>query len=407
MKTRDRLFRGIIVSLLMAALGLAGLSAPALAAGNQVLTGLGGDTSAQTDARTKALRTWLQGVADQEEIPGAALLVAQGGQVLFREARGFADPAGKTPLTPETLVLTASSTKPLSATGVMTLVDEGKLSLDDKVSKYLPRFGQLQPAVEGGQAGSPTIRQLLSHTSGLFGLVGATKQGMRAVRDFSLTLEQSVEIIAAEKLTSEPGTKFNYGGANFQVAARIAELISGKPFDVFMQERLFGPLKMGGTFFRPSGGQGSAPAAVPCMYKKDKGLIPVAAYLPDPNRKLILASGGLYSGLDDLAVFLQMHLNGGSYGPAKVLSAEAVAAMQTRQTGPAKTPYGLGWFLTGLDEKERAGAVNHPGLFGAVIWLDRSRDLVGVFLTSSLWPGRQKTNQEVMGKVAELFPAGQ
>ena len=163
---------------------------------------------------------------------------------------------------------------------------------------------------------------------------------------------------------------------------------------------------MSNTFFKPGPDQASLTTAMPYTFNKAKGLVPIAAYLPDPNRNLVLASGGLYSDLNDLAVFVQAHLNNGRYGQAEILSTAAAAQMQTIQTGADKTPYGLGWFLSGLDGQGRAQAFNHPGLLGAVIWADRADDIVGVFLTSSIWPDRLKADREVMGLVKKLFPKG-
>ena len=375
-------------------------------AGVTTLSGLEETTASLNDPRTTSLRQWLKGVVEKAEVPGASLLIAQSGRVVFREAYGLGDVQANKPLTEKTVVLIASAIKPISATGIMSLVEEGRISLDDKVSKYLPAFDRLKPAKPGGRTESPTLRQLLCHTSGLYGLVGASKTGMRAVRDFSLSLSESVDLIAQEELAADPGVKFNYGGANFQVAARIAELVSQKPFDQYLNERLFSPLKMGQSFFKPGSSQDVGDFAMPYNYDKDKGLVPIPIYAPDPNRRLILASGGLYSTLNDLSVFLQMHLNGGSYGPKKILSQASVEQMQNRQTGAAQAPYGLGWFIGRAEAGGRSVSVNHSGLFGALVWIDMDRDLIGVFLTSSLWPGRQQLYQELQKKILELFPAG-
>jgi len=397
-----RVFRRSIICLCLVLI-LSLLAAVAAAAPR--LTGLEGTTEARDDARSQALRSWLKQVVAKPEIPGASLLVAQRGQVVFREGYGLADEKAGRPFTAETPVLTASVCKPLSATVVMSEVERGRIGLDDPAVKYLPAFGQLKLEGSDQPAPSPTLRQLLSHTSGLFGLKGASKTGMRAVRDFSLSLEESVTIIAGEKLVARPGERFNYGGANYQAAALIVQRVSGRSFDRVMAERMTGPLGLKGTYFRPAPGQETSLTALPYTYNKDKGLIPIAAYLPDPKRKLILASGGLYSSLNDLAVFLQTHLNGGSYGEVKVIGPEAAAEMRRRQTGAAEAPYGLGWFVDRSGGDGRTEAVSHPGLFGSLIWLDLKRELVGVFLTSSLWPGREALNREVKEKVAALFPA--
>jgi CubicO group peptidase (beta-lactamase class C family) len=363
-------------------------------------------TGSLHDARTKSLRTLIKGFADRDEVPGVSLLVAQNGRVVFREAYGVADLETKKPFTVDTMVLTASATKPISATAVMTSVDEGKLSLDDKASKYLPGFETLSVAKTGEDAPSPTVRQLLSHTSGLYGLVGATKSGMRAVRDLSLTLSESVDIISEEELVDQPGARFNYGGANYQVAARLVEITAGQPFDRYLEDHLFRKLNMHETYFRPRPQHDKSRVATVYRLAPQKGLVPIPAYEPDPGRKLILASGGLYSSLNDLAIFLQMHLNGGIYGGSRILSGDAMAEMHRKQTGNSKAQYGLGWFRERVTANGHARSINHPGLFGALIWIDKDRDLVGVLFTSVLWPERKKLHNALHEKILELFSAG-
>jgi CubicO group peptidase (beta-lactamase class C family) len=399
------------LSVLLSIIGMVMMLAVAPGAGlaGQAVTlrGLDQSTSSIDDIRTKALRDLVEGFTERDEVPGAALLVAQHGQVVFREAYGWADVKAKKPFTVDTMVLTASATKPLSASSVMALVDRGKISLDDEVSKYLPAFSKLKVDKTGAHAPSPTIRHLLSHTSGLFGLVGATKAGMRAVRDLkNLNLTESVEIISKEALVAQPSERFNYGGANYQVAARVVEFTTGQPFDLFMKEHLLNPLSMNETYFRPGPKDDISRVATAYKYVSEKGLIPIVAYGPDPARRLILASGGLYSSLNDLATFLQMHLNEGAYGLSRILTPLAVAEMQKKQTGTSKAEYGLGWFRDRMTKDGRALSINHPGLFGALVWIDKDRDLVGVFFTSVLWPGREALYKELQKKVLELFPAG-
>ena len=407
MNQRQAALKALWVGIVFAAvMMLFGAPVSVLADQTTTLTGLQDATFSNTDARTETLRALLKGFTERDEVPGAALLLAHHGRVVFREAYGWADVKDQTPFTVQTQVLIASVTKPISATCLMTLVDQGKLALDDRVSKYLPAFDGLTIAETGARAASPTVRQLLSHTSGIYGLVGASKEGMRAVRDLTLSLTESVDIIAREKLVAEPGQRFNYGGANYQVAARIAEIVSGQSFDNLMQTQLLKPLNLAETYFRPGPAQDLGKVATTYSFAAGKGLVPIRAYGPDPNRRLILASGGLYSSLNDLAVFLQMHLNGGNYDSARVLTPASVAEMQKIQTPDSEVRYGLGWFIdrtTGLGKTE---SISHPGLFGAVIWIDKDRELVGVFLTTSLWPGKKQLNDELRKTVLELFPVG-
>jgi CubicO group peptidase (beta-lactamase class C family) len=221
-----------------------------------------------------------------------------------------------------------------------------------------------------------------------------------------LNLTESVDIIANEKLVAEPGQRFNYGGANYQVAARIAEVVGGQPFDHLMQTQLLNSLNLAATYFRPDPAQNLSKVATTYSFVAGKGLVPINAYRPDPNRRLILASGGLYSSLNDLAVFLQMHLNDGVYGSARILTPAAVAEMQKVQTADTKVRYGLGWFIDRSAGLGDAQSISHPGLFGSMIWIDKDRELIGVFLTTSLWPGFKPLNDELRKMVLDLFPVG-
>ncbi|MBM4332918.1 MAG: beta-lactamase family protein [Deltaproteobacteria bacterium] len=370
-----------------------------------VLSGLDNTTFGIYDERTKALRTVLKGLKEFPDVPGAAMLMARHGRVIFQEAYDWADQKSQKPFSVDSVFLIASATKPITATCVMKLVEEGKINLDDPISKYLPLFGHLKMAQTGAPGKAPSIRQCLSHTSGFFGLRGAPQEGMRAVRDFSLSLADSVEIIARQEQLSLPASQFNYGGASYQVVARIVEVVSGKPFEGFMAEQLLKPLGMSGTFFRPSPDQDLG-RVVP-VYRRvpEKGFVPLTNFDPDPKRRLILASGGLYSCLNDLAIFLQMHLNHGAYGQKRILSPHAVAEMQKNQTGAAKAPYGLGWFLGRPGADGQARLIHHPGLFGTLAWIDKEHGLIAVFITSASSPQVEKIREDVLRQVSDIVAA--
>ena len=405
-KNVDKSYRPVIFITISVIMLL--IVAPFVQAGQTlVLSGLDKTTVGLNDARTKALRSMLMEINELPALPGVALLVAQRGQVVFREAYGFSDKKAQKPFSADAVTAIASMTKPLTASCVMMLVHEGKINLDDKVSKYLPAFDNLKLAETGAAGKSPTIRQCLSHTSGFFGLRGASKEAMRAVRDFKLNLAESVDIIAQQKQLFLPGSRFTYGGSNYQVAARIVEVVTGKPFEVFMQERLLKPLKMDHTFFRPGPNQDLSRAVQVFWPVKDKGLVPLAKYDPDPERRLILASGGLYSSINDLAVFLTMHLNSGLYGGTRLLAQAAVTEMQKKQTGASKSNYGLGWFLSRQDSDGRPLEIFHGGLFGGQLWLDKEHDLAAVFLTTAF--SRQQKNiwKDLRRKVSEVFGSNQ
>ncbi len=369
-------------------------------------------TSATPPAELDSLQALLQGFVDRGEAPGVSLLLAQHGKVVFQEAYGLANLDTRRPFTADTITWIASTTKPLSATCVMILVDEGKISLDDLIAKYLPAFGELTVKGTGAKAPLPTIRQLLSHTSGMAGLMDIAPGVTEAIRDFKLTMAESVDLLGQEQLVAAPGSRFSYGGASFQVAGRIVELVSGQPFDVFMQERLLKPLAMVDTTFKPQAVQFPRIANI-YQPGSDGFSISPASYLHRLDINLILAGGGLYSTLGDLAVFLQMHLNGGIYGSTRILSPSAVAEMQKVQTGDAALGYspsragknyGLGWICDRISPDGKTLSVSHGGMFGSVAWIDLDRNLVGIFFTNVPYLEATDMHWAVRIKVLELFP---
>ncbi len=189
------------------------------------------------------------------------LLLARRVKIVFWEAFGYADPDDKKPFKKDTVVFLASTTKPIAATAIMTLVDDGVLALDDPVFRYLPEFKTLT-LEDGSTTTTPTIRQLLSHTSGWSGNQEMSSDGTDACRDVSLTMKESASLIAGDKLLARPGQRFSYGPLSFQVAGRAAEVTSGKSFDQLIQQKVFLPLGMTDTTFRPTPEQGERVAGI-------------------------------------------------------------------------------------------------------------------------------------------------
>jgi len=230
----------------------------------------------------------------------------------------------------------------------MTLVDEGKLGLDDPVSKHLLKFT--------GRKGEITIRQLLSHTSGL-------PSQHPALRDPRITLEEAVDRIAEAPLVAEPGTEFLYGGVSMQVAGRIAEVVGGRSWRDLFRERIAGPCEMPDTRY---------------------GRL-------DANRNPQIA-GGASSTLGDYRNFLTMILNRGEFKGRRVLSEAAIRQMerdQTRGAGSkatspvrlrAGTKYGLGEWLDRMDDAGQGIEISSPGAFGFRPWIDREHGLLGVLV---------------------------
>jgi CubicO group peptidase (beta-lactamase class C family) len=320
----------MIIGLVGCILGAGSLSLPpAMAAGD--------DAKAPDFSRLEAQ---IRKAVEEAPLDGACLLVVRDGKPLI-DARFGAYKA-------DTVVAIASASKWLSAAAIMTLVDEGKLSLDDPVSKHLPKFS--------GEKGRITVRQLLSHTSGL-------PPQAAAIRDFSITLEEAVDQIARLWLVAEPGAEFRYGGVSMQVAGRIAEVVSGKSWAAFFEERIARPCAMKHTRYGRLG------------LNKNPGI-----------------AGGASSTLDDYRNFLTMILDRGVFEGRRVLSEESIHAMEQDQTRGAAskvatpvrlregTKYGLGEWLDRMDETGRGVEISSPGAFGFRPWVDRDRRVLGLLV---------------------------
>ncbi|GAB4131352.1 serine hydrolase domain-containing protein [Thermopirellula anaerolimosa] len=315
---------------------------------------------------------------EAKEISGAVTMVVSKGRIVHHEAVGLADIEQQIPMAKDTLFGIASMTKPISATALMILVDQGKVALDDPVVKYLPEFADLKI---GGKLPEHqvTVRHLLSHTSGFSGSQRTEE-----------TLEKTVAAIVAGGLSSEPGTRWAYS-PGMTVCGRIVEVVSGRPFDRFLQENIFTPLQMNDTTFQPTPEQRKRTAKV---YRKSDGgdaLQPFASWIVDdagiraPN-----PSAGLFSTANDLARFYQMILSGGELCGTRILSSKAVAEMLRIQTGEFTvgfTPgnaWGLGWCIVrepqGVTQMLSPGTFGHGGAFGTQGWIDPQREMIFILL---------------------------
>jgi CubicO group peptidase (beta-lactamase class C family) len=350
------------------------------------------------------IRALMRGVVDGDDAPGVSLLLAHRGEVIFREAYGWADMEARRPLGPDDLAWIGSSTQPLSASCVMRLAEQGRIDLDAPITQYLPEFRGIKLA--GGMAPSslPTTRQLLSHTSGIIATTAWSvfwepggafdpnlpppRQAVFDQRVLSGALTHSLAELsrrtARYHLAAEPGSRFGHSGAAFSVAGRVAEVAGELGFDELLQNHLLGPLGMSRTTFRPS------PAELSRMtvkYSKGpSGLRPIPPAVPSRGElKLIVPSGGLASTLDDCARFLQAHLEGGRLGGEFMLSEASVHDMQSSHTEGVEglnrgKGYGLGWSIDRISPV-RALSISHGGALGTLLWIDLDLQLIGVFFT--------------------------
>jgi CubicO group peptidase (beta-lactamase class C family) len=345
----------------------------------------------------------LQPYVDRREVAGAVVYVGSKDKTLSLEAVGFADVQAKIPMKPDTVVWIASQTKPITAAAVMMLVDEGRIALDDPLEKHLPEFKGLRLAVEEDAertvlkkpARPPTIRDCLSHTSGL-----PFKSPMEVPTLDGLPLKDAVRSYAMMHLRTEPGTTYLYSNVGINAAGRIVEVVSGMPYERFMHDRLFGPLGMKDTTFWPDEAQ---VARLAKSYKPNAAkdgleelkIVHLQYPLSDPRRHP-MPGGGLFSTADDCARFLRMVMNGGTLDGRRYLSDAAVKEMTKRQTPESlKESYGLGWSVG-------PGTYGHGGAMATNMLVDEKKGLIFVFLVQHAgFPGDGKNAQAACRKAAE------
>lgn len=290
------------------------------------------------------------------EVSGIVTIVAKGENILSVNNVGFQNIDKNKKMEPDALFWIASQSKPIAATAVMMLVEEGKLSLDEPITTYIPEFNRLVVAriwregwqVEERLSKPITLRHLLSHTSGMQWV--AELQGQAKKIDV-LPLQLSLYASTTTTLFFEPGERYNYSNQGINVAAAIIERVSGKPYFDFLQSRLFEPLGMKSATFWPAD-KDLEKLAVP--YKKgsdgklEETTIDQLQYpLSDRTKRFAEAAGGLFCKPIDLVKFYQMIANKGVYKGKRYISESSIAEMGKKQTSiDIKDSYGLGWSVT-------------------------------------------------------------
>jgi CubicO group peptidase (beta-lactamase class C family) len=342
--------------------------------------------------KLKAIPEAMKAFADGRDISGAVTVVGRKDGGVEFDAVGLRDIATKAPMTKDTLFRIASMTKPVTAIGVMILADEGKLSPDDDVAKYLPEFSGQKLLAGPDTLRKPKrpvkLRDLLTHTSG----VAPYPKGVADVyAKRNRTLAETALATALQPLTFEPGEKWAYSNSGIDTLGRVIEVVSGEKYEDFLKKRVFDPLEMKNTAFYPTKEQ---LARLAHTYGKDKN-----GKLTDSGLSLVglpaepkhpIPAGGLISCGDDLARLYRMMLNGGELNGKRVLSERAVAEMTKLQTGEIKTGfvegmgYGYGWAVVrepkGVTAMLSPGSYGHGGAFGTQAWIDPKQDFFAVLL---------------------------
>lgn len=321
----------------------------------------------------------MQEFVDQHVASGVVTLVAHKGKIVHLGAVGMSDIDAQQPMKIWSRFAIASMTKPITATALMILQDEGKLDIDDPIGKYLPAFADVKLSDGNAPSRALTIRDAITHTSGIAGN-----------QVFQGSLANHVDDLATKPLAFEPGAKWQYS-PGMSVAGRIIEVVSGQPYDTFLQERIFTPLEMKNTTFYLDEKQQRSLAKIYMPGEENQSLVVADNHISDFNRANgPNPSGGLVSTARDLFRFYQMVLNGGQFRKQRIVSTDAVQQMTARQTGELETGFtpgncwGLGWCVVrqpqGVTENLSEGAFGHGGAFGTQGWVDPKTNTVYVLL---------------------------
>ena len=334
----------------------------------------------------------MQEMIAKNEIAGAVTSVVAKDKVLHLECTGFADVTANRPIKADSVFWIASMTKPVTGAAILMLQDDGKLKVTDPVAKYIPEFADLK--TPSGKPANLTIVQLLNHTSGLGEAGGPKAKEARTLADLE-------KLWLAAPMQYEPGAQWKYTQSGINAASRIVEVVSGKSFDAFVQERIFDPLGMKDTTFYPTDAQR---IRLVTAYTRNKDTGALAATPPRPDfgtrNRPPLGNGGLYSTAPDYARFAQMLLNGGMLGGRRYLSADAMTLLTTPLTGDLPTGFfqtdawgnrGLnyGWGLStsilktphdGAASMLSPGPYGHGGAWGTQAWIDPVKGVAYVLM---------------------------
>jgi CubicO group peptidase (beta-lactamase class C family) len=359
--------------------------------------------------RLKRIGETVQRHIDAGDVAGAVTLVARKGRIAHFEARGMMDIESKKPMPKDGLFRLASMSKPITGVAIMMLVEDGKVRLSDPVSRFIPEFASLnkvavprpgvqapsQPNVEVPfdvvpAARAITIGDLLRHGSGLVsGGLGGSAANRLAPRAPTDTLATYIPKLASVPLDFQPGTLWRYSGqAGFDVLSRVVEVVSGQTFDVFLKQRLFGPLGMKDTGFFPA--PGSEGRRVTIYQSTPQGLRPGNQTV---STVYFSGAGGMMSTAEDYLQFAQMLLNGGQLNGTRFLGPRTVQLMTSNHTGDmvngqfGRPAQGMGFGLSmqvvqdpvaaGL--RVSKGAYGWAGGTGVSFWIEPAEQIVSIY----------------------------
>ena len=365
--------------------------------------------------RLEQLAATMQRAVDSGDLPGVVVMIARKGKLVYQKSFGMQDKAKNVPMSLDSIFRAYSMTKPVVSVAAMMLWEEGKLSLDEPISKYLPEFKDMKVGVESFDAATGkqtfytvpakrqiTVQDLLRHTSGFtYGTYAINTQVQKLYKDAGLfsqkwTLEAFCKELAKLPLMYEPGTVWEYSHSS-DVLGRVVEVASGQPLDVFLSERIFKPLRMTDTAFQvPPEKQGRIAQPQP---DPKTG---ISIELIDVTQPATFFAGGhgLVTTASDYLRFAQMLSNGGELEGARILGPRTVAYMASDHVLAAGISKGINWipgagygFGLGFGVRKEPGASDWPGSVGdffwagyagTYFWVDPKEQLVPVLMSQEV-----------------------
>ena len=357
----------------------------------------------------------MQRYIDADDVAGVVAVICRGGDTVYRGCHGLMDIDAGKPMREDAIFRIFSMSKPVTAAAALVLFEEGRYLLDDPISRFLPAFKSMRVLV-GGTAEAPllidaeheiTFRHLFMHTSGLVypDANGSPVQRLCAEaswRDVDVTLADMSVVLANLPLNHHPGSAWHYG-LSTDLLGYLAEVISETPFDVFLKERLFGPLGMVDTdFYAPAD---KAERVAVCYTHAEDGALKKATKALDHKTRpsLLLGGSGLYSTATDYGRFCQMLLNGGELDGERVLAPRTVDLMLANHTPmdaipvvpdawPYREGYGMGLGVRTLVDVAQSGMPGSVGIAtwqgaaGTDFWVDPKEGIYGLLMTQ-IMPG--------------------
>lgn len=359
-----------------------------------------GLSAARLNDATELLKRF---VADHT-IAGAVAAVARQGKLAYLEVVGSQNLEARTPMRADSLFRIYSMTKSVTAVSVMMLHEEGRFGLDDPVSKYLPPFKQVAVRDGAGTTRAPareiTVADLLLHTSGLSHRTSELYRRAE-VRSRAIPMDQFISNIVRAPLMEDPHTVFRYSEAT-TVLGRLVEIWSGKPFDAFLTERVFRPLKMTDTGFWARPEQRDRLTQVYAFSPNGLTATEIETVPFTDKPSLLEGAVGLLSTVPDYLRFCQMLLNRGELDGVRVLKAATVDRMVVNGLPEAilAARNGTGWGLANVNVAA-SGEYGWDGTAGTIFWIHPRRELITILMTQSVPPNPDSLRQKFKALVDE------